>query len=355
MDIGKNIKKFRLENELTQEQLAEKLGVSMQAVSRWETSITYPDIILLPLLAEIFNCTTDELLAVDNLKKEKDIKEILSKNEKLWNEGRIKEMESLIASSLTKYPNSWELKNALLSIYFSQTWNDDHPEIEREYEEKCIELGEEILNKCTIDKVRENAKQILIFVYGHLDKLKAKKIWETLPSICITKEEMKVQVVEKDEVLKAEQEVTIHFLNHLWWDFITSSSHCKYGERTKYLLKYIEIMNILFEDDNFGFFWSCISEIYMFCAIDHAGIHNKEETYKYLKLFNDACSKYKKFEDDKKELKYNSFLISEIAVDPTKTLKSFEGTDRDRLLRLYINKKEFDFIRDEREFRELIK
>ena len=50
---SENIKKFRKEKEITQEQFAEMLGVSCQSVSRWESGICYPDIELLPTIAKI--------------------------------------------------------------------------------------------------------------------------------------------------------------------------------------------------------------------------------------------------------------------------------------------------------------
>lgn len=50
LKLGENLKKFRLQRELTQEQLADVLGVSAQAVSRWENGTTYPDITLLPTI-----------------------------------------------------------------------------------------------------------------------------------------------------------------------------------------------------------------------------------------------------------------------------------------------------------------
>ena len=65
MQLGKRIKELRIENNLTQEELAEQLGVSFQAVSRWENDLTYPDITLLPILANMFDVTVDYLLDVD--------------------------------------------------------------------------------------------------------------------------------------------------------------------------------------------------------------------------------------------------------------------------------------------------
>lgn len=60
--IGNRIAKFRKAKGMTQEDLAAKLGVSSQAVSKWENDISCPDIGLLPALASALGVTTDELL-----------------------------------------------------------------------------------------------------------------------------------------------------------------------------------------------------------------------------------------------------------------------------------------------------
>ena len=60
-NIGKNISHYRKINNLTQVELADKLNISMQAVSKWEQGITFPDISLLPAIADIFNISIDEL------------------------------------------------------------------------------------------------------------------------------------------------------------------------------------------------------------------------------------------------------------------------------------------------------
>ena len=62
--IGKRIMTLRKSRGMTQDQLAEKMGVSAQAVSKWENDISCPDISLLPKLAELFQVTTDYLLGM---------------------------------------------------------------------------------------------------------------------------------------------------------------------------------------------------------------------------------------------------------------------------------------------------
>ena len=61
-NIGKRIKDLRKQNDLTQEKLATLLGVTDKAVSRWERDECAPDLSVIPVLAEIFDITIDELL-----------------------------------------------------------------------------------------------------------------------------------------------------------------------------------------------------------------------------------------------------------------------------------------------------
>ena len=61
MELGKKIKQYRFKSGLTQDQLAERLGIGAQSVSKWETGVTMPDISTLPLLAEIFGISIDDL------------------------------------------------------------------------------------------------------------------------------------------------------------------------------------------------------------------------------------------------------------------------------------------------------
>ncbi len=61
MELGKKIRQLRFKANLTQEQLAEKLGIGPQSVSKWENAVAMPDITLLPLLAETFGVSIDDL------------------------------------------------------------------------------------------------------------------------------------------------------------------------------------------------------------------------------------------------------------------------------------------------------
>ena len=77
MDIGSTIKKLRVDSKVTQEEVAEYLGISFQAVSKWETGTTMPDIALLPKIAAFFGVRIDDLFSVDHEDELKRIEHIL--------------------------------------------------------------------------------------------------------------------------------------------------------------------------------------------------------------------------------------------------------------------------------------
>ncbi len=73
MTIADKIKKLRKDNNMTQEDLAEKLNVSRQTISKWETNIVIPDANNIVSICKLFNITTDELLdyKVESVQKKK--------------------------------------------------------------------------------------------------------------------------------------------------------------------------------------------------------------------------------------------------------------------------------------------
>ena len=105
--LAENIKRFRKERKLTQEQLAEALDVSIGAVSKSESSLSVPDITLIIELANFFETSLDVLIGYDWKQGYlgKTIEEIKSyRRKKLFDQG-IKEVDK----ALTKYPNQFEL------------------------------------------------------------------------------------------------------------------------------------------------------------------------------------------------------------------------------------------------------
>jgi len=75
MNLGAQIKKYRVECSLSQDELAEKLFVTRQSISNWENDKTYPDIKSLVLMSEVFSVSLDELVKGDMEIMKKEISE----------------------------------------------------------------------------------------------------------------------------------------------------------------------------------------------------------------------------------------------------------------------------------------
>ena len=103
--LKEQLKKLRRERGNTQEDLAAHLGVTVQAVSKWERGEGCPDIQLLPAIASFYNVTIDDLLGVGQMEKEKKIKEYRERSIELSLEGKTEERVKLWREAKKEFPN----------------------------------------------------------------------------------------------------------------------------------------------------------------------------------------------------------------------------------------------------------
>ena len=164
INIGANIKRLRRERELTQEQLAEALNVSITAVSKWERNETYPDITLLFPLAHYFDVSLDELMGYDRERIEQDITDTAKKYLELYAKRDIDEMRQearrFIIEAYKQYPNDYRI----MSYYM---WNvggdyaDNDPNVLLEHKDEFRRICDSILDGCTDNRLRLDAYNML--------------------------------------------------------------------------------------------------------------------------------------------------------------------------------------------------
>lgn len=147
MEIGDKIKSLRKAKKLTQEQLAEYLHVSSQAVSKWETGASTPDVDTLPKLAVFFGVTMDELFDFDRRKIDEEVEALVVESVPLRAEAP--KAEAFYREALKKYPNNEVLLNCLLMV------------IPNERSGEKIEIGENLLDCTADDEIRLDVLRIL--------------------------------------------------------------------------------------------------------------------------------------------------------------------------------------------------
>lgn len=103
--LSENLKLYRLKKNLTQEEVAQYLGITPQSVSKWERAESYPDITLLPALANIFETSIDLLVGMDVIRAEKTRYDIHCRATNFQRSGDYESAERVYRDALLIYPN----------------------------------------------------------------------------------------------------------------------------------------------------------------------------------------------------------------------------------------------------------
>lgn len=192
LNIGNCLKKLRLQNNLTQEQLAEIFDTSAQAISRWENGITYPDISMLPAIANYFGITLDELFSMSEIRNREKINAIFEQVHELETDKRTDEAIEILRKAIKIYPNNYGLISEL-AIALSD--KDDITLLN-----EAISLSEKVLQNSTSEKLRSTTRANLCLLYlksGLHDKAAA--FAKTFPHIWECREILSVYVTNADE------------------------------------------------------------------------------------------------------------------------------------------------------------
>jgi len=107
--IPENIKKFRTALNLTQEQLGERVGVTTQAVSKWERGESLPDTALIVPIAAILGVTPNDILGYDKVEIEAEIKRRLDERNRLSSLGKTVEAFAVIKKAHDDFPNDYKI------------------------------------------------------------------------------------------------------------------------------------------------------------------------------------------------------------------------------------------------------
>ncbi len=133
--LGETIRKYRRKKDITQEELAGLLYLTPQAISRWETNVTSPDTAILPKLAYIFGCTTDELLGVENFNQQEKFDAYFKKTYALGTEGKGTEVLALWRQALEEMPGNCRVMYELATQLRYMVWCDSSDEAKKSWEE----------------------------------------------------------------------------------------------------------------------------------------------------------------------------------------------------------------------------
>ena len=171
MYLSANLKKYRIMKELTQEDVAEYLGITPQSVSKWERGESYPDITLLPALANIFETSVDLLLGMDTIRADETRRNIHKTAVEHQQSGDYTQAEKIYRKALLSYPNDPGMLLGLAGVLALKGSTAE-----------AIELTEKGLPLSENEKQKATMRAVLCFLYlkaGSEDK--ANRLASQLP------------------------------------------------------------------------------------------------------------------------------------------------------------------------------
>ncbi|MBR4083574.1 MAG: helix-turn-helix transcriptional regulator [Lachnospiraceae bacterium] len=290
MSIGTTIKQLRKEKNITQEQLAEYLGITSRAISQWECDRTSPDISQLPALANIFEVSADVLLGIDVTQKEKKIADIVKNAGKCQEIGHLEEAISIFRTGLLEFPNSHTLMRHLVECLTHMLSITNNEEKKRSLIQEGISFGEKILEECTNDNDRHMTIQSLCQLYKENgEPEKAINLAWKMPSRFGSMEFLLANIytgTKRYERLKENLFITFSSLQN---DLFPLNDPLDDGtlpytnkEYIQILEKYLAIIDIVFEDKNYGFSVLWMGEVQMRLAMYYLREEQIEEAIRYM-------------------------------------------------------------------------
>ena len=159
MQIGQVIRKYRKENNLTQEEMANRLGVTTPAVNKWENGNSYPDIMMLAPIARLLHITLDTLLSYQEDLSDAEIGNIVEEMDRRLKEDRYEEVFLWAKEIIETYPNCKMLIWQLATILDAQRMFHNVSDSEK-YDtyilscyERVLESEDENIRTCAADSL----------------------------------------------------------------------------------------------------------------------------------------------------------------------------------------------------------
>lgn len=358
--LGENLKDLRKKKDLTQEQLAEVFGVSPQAVSRWENGAAYPDITMLPVIANYFDVTLDDLIGMDKIRDEKDIEKIFTEYKTNFSRGHVDKNIELLGAALKRYPRNEQLLFCYAGSLASCMQKDGRELTEEEIRRNTLEairVDERLLESCTDLSLKISTIKELSFYYKKVGETeKAVELAESLPDIWSCSTTILDMIYTGDKLKKFLQDAILSFADAMWLAVLPLSDlnyerdDLTTEDRIEMIGKCIRIFETIFEKNDYYFYSVRITEMHRYIAAMDMLIGRHEDALTHLEM----AAEYAIMNDTLPEKGiYTSLLLDGLEFNLANTAKNFTFT---KCSELYgkMQWDRYDAIRSDKRFADIL-
>lgn len=291
LKLGDKIRELRKKEGRTQEAMADALGVTSQAVSRWESNGSYPDIEMIPSIANFFGISIDELFGYEN-DRDKKIDAVIAKVEEYgiksrgddeWVDGCL----SLLREGLAEFPQNERLMITLADVLSDAGWRrhkewlyyDDEGYIRHDYDvqrkneywAEAVKLCETLVETAEDNKTVTKALSILVLLcrnFGENDK--AVEYANRMPELKNCRELLLAAASDgKDEAVyigDALLKMAAKFADQLVYGLISNVHHYESDMPIEKIKGAVAIFDLLCDDGNYGEYNSTLIELYLYLS-----------------------------------------------------------------------------------------
>ena len=291
LKLGMKIRELRHRDGRTQDVMADALGITPQAISRWESGLSYPDMELIPSIANYFNINIDELFGYSNdrdIKIEKIINKIKSFGIKSRSDDEwVDECIAILREGLLEFPQNEKLLITLADTLSEAGWRrhkewlyyDDEGFIQHSYDvhksneywAESIKLCEYLVSNSVENSTVTRAIHILILLYRNIgENEKAITYAEKLPELKSCKELHLIAASDGKEEAKYIGEFLLktarEFASQLIYGLITNKHYFDSDIPIEKIKGAISLFYLICDDGNMGIYHGDLVELYLYLS-----------------------------------------------------------------------------------------
>ena len=279
LELGKRIRELRRRDGRTQEMLAEALGVTSQAISRWEANGGYPDMEMIPSIANYFGITIDELFGYENDRERKidtviekvDSFSIRSRNDGPW----FDECIAILRQGLAEFPANDRLMITLAETLWETGWRRNYgfvgydeegfiqycydKERKNEYWSECAKICEQLIENCRDNAIYMRAVAVIVPLYRNYGEYeKAISYAKRMPDLQKCRDYLLTEATDGKMNARYTGEFLLHtareFSEQLVYNLVSNRKNFESDVPMKKVEGAIALFALICDDGNYGLY-----------------------------------------------------------------------------------------------------
>ncbi len=332
VQLGQKIREFRLRDNRTQTEIADALGVSPQAVSRWEMGATYPDMELLPAIANYFGTSIDGLFGFES-DREKKIRDIVEMSNK---EQDVEKRIPMLRAALLDFPGNEEIMYELAATLSEAGWKNLHERLDYDtdgylvhdtgyhkdnfYWTESVRLFERLLETVTDPGIRNDAAYSLTLLYRNLGEYeKGLALADRMPPLRYSREILRADAVDGRAKCRMEGEALLELAkelaNRAVYALMSKKSNYNTDFPVRLLRRVVDLIETMFDGGTMGAYHAVVTELLLYLSEHEWRCGMRDDAFATLDRALVHAKAYDALLEDEAEHPYTSPILTDVSVE----------------------------------------